>query len=188
MLPDQATINQRKGLWSCHLRIVFGYKETVVLPVFLRLPSSCIQARQPVLFEEKAYLNSLVTATLNTISFIRKNSLHTSLFKMPSSNSKPNMSFDTASISTDSIMSDKEKAQAQNEKKPSLAKRVVQGQRHHVLLGNLSHLQVDIIANMPYHLQLSRTSNLRSQESQRADVRPCPLGPGRAWKATMPSE
>ncbi|KAJ9604074.1 hypothetical protein H2200_011597 [Cladophialophora chaetospira] len=43
---------------------------------------------------------------------------------MPSSDSKPNMSFDTASISTNSIMSEKERAQ--KEKKPSLAKRVVQ--------------------------------------------------------------
>ncbi|EXJ59642.1 hypothetical protein A1O7_03788 [Cladophialophora yegresii CBS 114405] len=45
---------------------------------------------------------------------------------MPSSDSKPNMSFDTASISTDSIVSEKERAQAQKDKKPSLAKRVVQ--------------------------------------------------------------
>jgi hypothetical protein len=47
--------------------------------------------------------------------------------KMPSSDSKPNTSFDAASISTDSIMSEKERARAQNDKKPSLAKRVVQG-------------------------------------------------------------
>ncbi|KIW69683.1 hypothetical protein PV04_05545 [Phialophora macrospora] len=44
---------------------------------------------------------------------------------MPSSDSKPETSFDTASISTDSIMSEKERAHAQKEKKPSLAKRVV---------------------------------------------------------------
>jgi hypothetical protein len=48
---------------------------------------------------------------------------------MPSSDSKPNTSFDTASISTDSIMSEKERAHAQKEKKPSLAKRVVQGKK-----------------------------------------------------------
>ncbi|OAP58911.1 hypothetical protein AYL99_06208 [Fonsecaea erecta] len=41
---------------------------------------------------------------------------------MPS-DSKPNVSFDTASTSTSSIMSEKERAQ--QEKKPSLAKRVV---------------------------------------------------------------
>ncbi|KAK4942475.1 hypothetical protein LTR10_017771 [Elasticomyces elasticus] len=41
------------------------------------------------------------------------------------SDTKKDMSFDTASISTSSIMSDKEKAQAQGNKKPSLLKRAV---------------------------------------------------------------
>ncbi|KIY02547.1 uncharacterized protein Z520_01012 [Fonsecaea multimorphosa CBS 102226] len=40
-----------------------------------------------------------------------------------SSDSKPNVSFDAASISTSSLMSDKERAR--QEKKPSLVKRVV---------------------------------------------------------------
>jgi len=43
---------------------------------------------------------------------------------MPSSDLKKTMSFDAASISTDSIMSEKERAQKQ-EKKPSLLKKAV---------------------------------------------------------------